>query len=214
MSKGKISFLLVVLLLVTAFLPTAVLAETTEETWIKVAPRSEDVSISVKSDGAGEFAAIVKIMFGSSGYRVNYDDVVTIAEGTKKISFVGEADIQAWTGGSPTVMTEKTLTYHLGKLSKGDYSFTFKSSDFSKTYEFEVLPDVYICYGDINDDGKINSTDYTLIRRCILERRYDERADINVDGVVNSTDLTVFKRYLLKMINTLPYRKSSEYIIF
>lgn len=333
MLRGKISFLLVISLLVTIFLSTAVLAETSEDTWIKVAPRSEEVSISVKPDGTGEFVATVKAIFGSSGYRVNYKDEVGIAAGilpdnTKRISFVGEADIEVWTGASLTVMTEETMTYHLGKLGKGTYSFTFKTYDFSKTCEFEVSegfvdwvlkddevsisaepnkngeyianvkltlphagfrvsyediaripemdlpngseespflgaalveewtgpadqviteevlnynlgklkpgiyyfmflakdykqlykfevvpPEEYISYGDINDDGNINSTDLTLIRRCILQKKYDVRADLNIDGFVNSTDITIFKRYMFKLIATLPFYNGGGYVV-
>ncbi|GAE88116.1 dockerin type I repeat-containing protein [Acetivibrio straminisolvens] len=445
MSKGKISFLLVVFLLMTALLPTVVSAEASEETWIKFAPRSEDVSISVKPDDTGEYVATVKIMFPSSGYRVNYEDAVEVVtgllpDGTKKVSIIGQADIEAWTGGSLTVMTEKTLTYHLGKLDRGVYLFTFRSYNFSKTCEFEVTEDyvdwilkddqvsisaepnrngeyivsvkltlphpcfmvdyheiypivppdgsekfpflggatvkewtgpaprvitekvlrynvgklkpgiyyfeffandykqlfkfevpedkyiiydglndknvsisaepnkngeyvvnvkltlphsgfrvsyddtvsipeidppdgsekspflggaiveewtgpalqvitekvlsynlgklkpgvyyfvffannykqlykfevaqnVRICYGDLNDDGKVNSTDFSLIKRCILERIYDDRADVNADGNVNSTDVVVFKRYIFRMIDTLPFNSDSEYVI-
>ncbi|MFZ5987736.1 MAG: dockerin type I domain-containing protein, partial [Bacillota bacterium] len=31
-------------------------------------------------------------------------------------------------------------------------------------------------------------------------------ADVNVDGTVNSTDYTILKRYLIKIINSLPYK--------
>lgn len=58
--------------------------------------------------------------------------------------------------------------------------------------------------GDLNGDGKVNSTDYALLRRYLLEL-IDEfpvkdglkAADINGDGKVNSTDYAALKRQLL-----------------
>jgi len=57
MAKGKASFLLVILLLVTAFLPTAVSAETTDESWIS----SDEVSFSVESDSIGDAVGVISI---------------------------------------------------------------------------------------------------------------------------------------------------------
>ncbi|HOM01655.1 MAG TPA: dockerin type I repeat-containing protein [Acetivibrio sp.] len=317
------------MLLVTAFLPAAAFAETLEGTWVKFSPRSENVLISVKPDDTGEYVATVKIKFASTGYRVSYEDVVAVEkgalpDGTQRISFVGSADIEKWTGNSFTVITEETLKYHLGKLDKGIYSFIFKSNNFSKAIEFavsegyvnwipkdkevsisvvpdengeyvanvkltlphtgfrvsydpvgsapeedlpdgsekapflgaaiieewtgpalqvitykvlsynlgELKPGIYyfmfkskgyeqlykfevpqnvqiIRYGDLNDDGNANSTDFRLIRKCILERRYDPRADLNEDGIVNSTDLQIFKKYILKIISVIPVKKGT-----
>ncbi|MFZ5989527.1 MAG: glycosyl hydrolase family 8 [Bacillota bacterium] len=63
-------------------------------------------------------------------------------------------------------------------------------------------------YGDLNKDGFVNSTDYTLLKRQVLliPVSIDRlAADLNLDGLVNSTDLVILKRYLLKIINELPY---------
>ncbi|RCX09108.1 dockerin type I repeat protein [Anaerobacterium chartisolvens] len=56
--------------------------------------------------------------------------------------------------------------------------------------------------GDLNGDGKVDSIDYSLLRRYILELDSDiniEAADLNSDGNVNSADLAMLKRVLLGM---------------
>jgi len=66
-------------------------------------------------------------------------------------------------------------------------------------------------YGDLNADGKINSTDYNLGKRLIL-RTISELPisngsvafDLNGDSKVDSTDLTALKRYLLGVIDKFP----------
>lgn len=58
--------------------------------------------------------------------------------------------------------------------------------------------------GDVNGDGKVNSTDYTLLRRYILtlitEFPYEhgkEAADMDNNGKINSTDYAALKRVIL-----------------
>ena len=66
-----------------------------------------------------------------------------------------------------------------------------------------------ILYGDISGDGKINSIDYTMLSRYLLEIIKElpvrkEAADLNGDGVINSIDLTLLGRYLLVYIDKFP----------
>lgn len=54
--------------------------------------------------------------------------------------------------------------------------------------------------GDVNSDGLVNSTDYSLLQRYILGKITDvklDAADLNSDGKVDSTDLAVLKRTIL-----------------
>ncbi|GAE90080.1 endoglucanase A precursor [Acetivibrio straminisolvens JCM 21531] len=63
-------------------------------------------------------------------------------------------------------------------------------------------------YGDVNDDGKVNSTDVTALRRYVLRQLdniNEKNADVNADGKINSTDFSILKRFVLKEIDTLPY---------
>ena len=75
-------------------------------------------------------------------------------------------------------------------------------------------PTQSVLYGDINLDGKINSSDVTLLKRYVVKSIdvfptvYPEKsliaADVNGDGKVNSTDYSYLKRYILKIIPTIP----------
>ncbi|HEX9059589.1 MAG TPA: non-reducing end alpha-L-arabinofuranosidase family hydrolase [Clostridia bacterium] len=62
-------------------------------------------------------------------------------------------------------------------------------------------------YGDVNGDGKINSTDLSLMKRYILETgdlTVKAAGDLNGDGKVNSTDASILKRFILGQIDSLP----------
>ncbi|TYQ15397.1 UNVERIFIED_CONTAM: endoglucanase Cel9N [Acetivibrio alkalicellulosi] len=65
-------------------------------------------------------------------------------------------------------------------------------------------------YGDLNGDGIVNSTDYILLRRLVLEIPVNNvnllAADVNADGLINSTDCIILRRYILEMIDTLPFK--------
>lgn len=56
--------------------------------------------------------------------------------------------------------------------------------------------------GDVNIDGEISISDYTLIRlhnlgeRILTQEEY-YRADVNRDGVVNETDYDLVREYIL-----------------
>jgi PKD repeat protein len=65
-----------------------------------------------------------------------------------------------------------------------------------------------ILYGDINNDGKVNSIDCALLGRYLLEITTDINilaADLNCDNLINSNDYTILSRYILLIIKTLPY---------
>ena len=69
-------------------------------------------------------------------------------------------------------------------------------------------PPKQVSYGDINDDGVINSLDYALLGRHILELSAPnanlDNADLNGDGIINSLDATILSRYLLEIIDKFP----------
>ena len=62
-------------------------------------------------------------------------------------------------------------------------------------------------YGDVNNDGGINSTDYALLNRYILGTSNINdvnAADLNGDGGANSTDYAILRRFLLGLIDKFP----------
>lgn len=54
--------------------------------------------------------------------------------------------------------------------------------------------------GDVNEDGKINSTDVILVRRDIAggygTKISEQAADVNADGRINSTDVILIRRHI------------------
>lgn len=63
--------------------------------------------------------------------------------------------------------------------------------------------------GDLNEDGKVNSIDFALLRLHLLgEAKLSDKlvpyADVNGDGSVNSIDFGMFRQFLLGIINTFP----------
>lgn len=72
-------------------------------------------------------------------------------------------------------------------------------------FEREVIKEYNVLiYGDINGDGKLNSSDLSLIMYSILKLRKLEgefllAADVNKDGKVNSSDLTILQLHILKL---------------
>ncbi|HEX9059408.1 MAG TPA: glycoside hydrolase family 9 protein [Clostridia bacterium] len=78
-----------------------------------------------------------------------------------------------------------------------------------------VDPGTTVTPGDLNGDGKINSTDYSYLKRYILglldkstigDDKWtvlEKAADTNLDGKINSTDLSKLKKFLLGQIDKL-----------
>lgn len=66
-------------------------------------------------------------------------------------------------------------------------------------------------YGDLNNDGSVNSIDFAVLRGFLLETRSlpdtdcEKYADVYQDGAINSIDFALFRKYLLGMVNTLPF---------
>lgn len=79
----------------------------------------------------------------------------------------------------------------------------------SPTPTIPVSPSPTSTLGDVNNDGSIDSTDLTLVKRHVLRTSIltgsaFTAADVDASGSVDSTDITYFKRYILKIINVFP----------
>ncbi|GAE90809.1 cellulosome enzyme, dockerin type I [Acetivibrio straminisolvens JCM 21531] len=76
---------------------------------------------------------------------------------------------------------------------------------------FEVIEELKIKYGDVNNDGKINSTDIMYLKGHLLRKSGYKlegygllAADVDGDGLVTSLDLSYLKRYILRKISDFP----------
>ncbi|MFZ5990058.1 MAG: glycosyl hydrolase [Bacillota bacterium] len=105
----------------------------------------------------------------------------------------------------------------LTEMYQSEYCITLDELPDLKTYPISGFTtpsptptsDPEISYGDLNGDGSINSTDYTIMKRYILGIIKEfgvssNAADLNGDGSINSTDYTIMKRYLLRIISDFP----------
>ncbi|TYQ17804.1 UNVERIFIED_CONTAM: endo-1,4-beta-xylanase [Acetivibrio alkalicellulosi] len=82
--------------------------------------------------------------------------------------------------------------------------FTFSAGGSTPTQP----PQPSIKYGDLNGDGVINSTDYILLRRYVLQVTTSlpniDAADLNGDGRIDSSDVILLRRYILEIIDRFP----------
>ncbi len=108
------------------------------EKWVPYQPSLDETKVSIAKDAQGNYYGIVSYTFPDSGYRVNYDDHLAVAagilpDGSSSISYVNALApvIERWTGGSATVMTDKTIVYKLdvSKTPNQKYTFTYKNGE-------------------------------------------------------------------------------------
>lgn len=117
-----------------------------------------------------------------------------------------------------------TISFRIEGLSAynqaDDYSYNSKiSSDpgdndkvtayIRDTLKFGVEPvEINFIKGDLNGNGKVDSTDYAIMKRYLLgiisedSEAFLRAADLNGDEKVNSTDYTLMKRYILRLITS------------
>ncbi|HHX17971.1 MAG TPA: dockerin [Clostridium sp.] len=66
--------------------------------------------------------------------------------------------------------------------------------------------------GDLNGDKIVNSADYVLLQRYVLDisdLKLEDKfgvTDLNLDGRINSIDCAILKRYILDIITLLPHK--------
>jgi len=86
------------------------------------------------------------------------------------------------------------LSYEDGDVYDNDYN------DIELTVANGTITIKNFTLGDINDDGKINMKDVTMLRRGVVGGygiTLNEAADVNCDGKTNMKDVTILRRYVV-----------------
>lgn len=134
----------------------------------------------------------------STTYRVNKDNTLaginpgtTISDFTTAVTLTNGAK-SLYVNPSGNEITDPT---HI--IATGDH-VQFLNSLQKQVYDYTTL-----IYGDTNSDGKISSSDMTVVCRHILSQSILTgapllSADANHDGKVSSSDLTIICRHVLK----------------
>jgi len=145
----------------------------------------------------------------------------TMAEGSGKLRFSGGTLKDGGFTGTGTVLTitikskevgDATLMFENTQILASDGRGTnVVSRERNLTYRIEekreIQPKIYfgrkknmlpIPSPDLNDDGKVNFVDVSILSK-VLFVRYNPRYDLNVDGAVNLSDLSIVFSEMFKI---------------
>lgn len=136
----------------------------------------------------------------------------------------GEQTLVLLLAGKSSVPTADNLQYIDQQASDGSISFTLKPKELTagtsysvylsttskavtKVASFQYGEKPAYTLGDVNDDGKINSTDALLVLQYAvntvsLDSAQQMAADVNRDGKINSTDALLILQYAVNIIKT------------
>lgn len=240
--KKICAFIMAIVLVVSGFTinSDSVMAEETREAKISVESlyakpgTNVVVKVSIK-DNPGILGAVLKVSFDDKNMtlvKAESGEAFSALTFTAPGKF-GESNTFSWDGQdiSENDIADGEILKLTFKISDnaiiGDcynVKVTYNSSDIvdsnlnivkltSENGEINILN--YIP-GDLNDDGKINSTDVISLRRHIVGK-YDQTiiedaGDVNADGRWNSTDVIMIRRYIAGGYNVKLKAAGSEHM--
>ena len=136
----------------------------------------------------------------------------------------GEQTLVLLLVGDSRMPTAENLQYIDQQASDGSISFTLKPKELTAGMSYSVYLSTTskavtrvasfqygekpaYTLGDVNNDGKINSTDALLVLQYAvntvsLDRAQQMAADVNRDGKINSTDALLILQYAVNIIKT------------
>jgi len=127
------------------------------------------------------------------------DFVITVTDPNGEVDYTGNV--------TPTDTATK-ISYTTKSLVYGKYYVVAECNEANQKYTTSFS---YYVYGDVNHDGKVNSTDYSSIKRFILNQidEFDEpqwriTADLNRDKKINSIDYSILGKYILGIKEDIP----------
>ncbi len=166
-----------------------------------------------------------------TGFRMMYlywhDRGETIEESLKILRTLTETYIVPLLGKTGYLEGEETLPSNFMIKAEGDEVFEIylnilllcngndklKASPLppvTQPSKEEVDPlDKIVFYGDLNEDGKINTADYVLAKRYVLgtlklEDGIRSRLDVSADHKINVADYVMIKRYVMGSLDSFP----------
>lgn len=204
--KRKLSALLLAALLLVSLSMTALAADTPTYGAYNVKAES---GYTLMPDGAAD-----------GGFYANASAfTLSCPAGTS-----GEQTLVLLLAGESSVPTADNLQYIDQQASNGSISFTLKPKELTagtsysvylsttskavtKVASFQYGEKPAYTLGDVNNDGKINSTDALLVLQYAvntvsLDSAQQMAADVNRDGKINSTDALLILQYAVNIIKT------------
>ncbi|TYQ17724.1 UNVERIFIED_CONTAM: endoglucanase [Acetivibrio alkalicellulosi] len=165
-----------------------------------------DYNVNVQTSGTYNVSFRVASLNGAPG-------AIQLREGNNILCTVdvpNTGDWQNWITVNANVNLQagsKTLRIHAGNSAWNINWINFELAGTTPTQP----PQTNFKYGDINGDNVVDSTDYILLRRYILEIINDFpqpngrlAADVNNDGKIDSTDAILMRRYIMEIIDRFP----------
>ena len=140
-----------------------------------------------------------------------YKDVAFNMEDSKFYTAVGNNQIYVYNYEDFSQIDTISSIGEILKLFYVDGKLCAVSKNANGRPMFEIIEYPRIQYGDVNQDGEVDSLDVTYLKRYILKSKDFElpeygllAADVDGDGIVDSLDLTYLKRYVLRKVTELP----------
>ena len=151
--------------------------------------------------GAASFEARVASASNGGTIELRLDSITGPLVGTCTVNGTGDWQ-SAWENVTCEVSGAKGV-HDLYLKFTGGKSYLFNLN----WWKFSPVLNPVETKGDINGDGKINSTDLLLMKKHILELEPLQKlvpADLDGNGKVNSTDNLLLKQYILGVISSFP----------
>lgn len=152
--------------------------------------RTYTISV-VRNAPAGETLFTTSFRINDNGTMAGIEPGTTIAGLTAGITLMNGAQMDFLTPNGTVISDPAHLT------ATGD-RIRILRPDGTAAYEYSM-----IVYGDASGDGKITSSDLTIVSRHVLQQSQLTgtavlAADANHDGKISSSDLTIISRHVLK----------------
>ena len=164
------------------------------------------IRFDITSGGTFAFVAEVEVFCGyistfdvkeDLGWYVENDCLFGVAEKTDVSELSKMANTMAGVKLLDASGKEKTT----GALANGDQIVKYDQSGKDVLHTYTVVID-----GDVNPDGKINVSDYTLLKRSVMKKytlndAQKLAADADRSGKIQVADYTIVKRHVLGTFN-------------